>query len=70
MKAFACCGSVVWVILSLGIAAYSLYCAWCIAKKAGYEPWYGLLMIVPILNLVLLYFFAFTEWPIEKQRKQ
>ena len=69
MGAGACIGMLVWWIISIAIAAYSLYCMWCIAKKAGYEPWYGLLMIVPILNVVLLYYFAFTEWPIEKQRK-
>jgi hypothetical protein len=34
-----------------------------IFKKAGYSSWLGLLMVVPIVNLVLLYFLAFSEWP-------
>ncbi|WP_439889152.1 hypothetical protein ACSX1C_09140 [Pseudomonas sp. MBLB4123] len=34
-----------------------------IFKKAGYSQWLGLLMIVPLVNLVLLYFLAFSAWP-------
>jgi hypothetical protein len=66
----ACLGGVIYTIIMLAIAVYSLACAWFVAKKAGYEPWYGILMIVPILNLVLLYFFAFTDWPIEEELKR
>ena len=66
----ACFAGVFGFIVWAAVLVYTLVCAWTIAKKAGYEPWYGILMIVPILNLVLLYFFAFTEWPAEKQWKQ
>lgn len=34
-----------------------------IFRKAGYSPWWGLLMVVPIVNVVLLYFLAFSTWP-------
>jgi hypothetical protein len=37
-----------------------------IFKKAGYSQWLGLLMILPIINLVLLYFLAFSTWPNDK----
>lgn len=40
-----------------------------IAKKAGYSYWAGLLMAVPLLNLVLVWVFAFTIWPIENSNK-
>jgi hypothetical protein len=40
-----------------------------IFKKAGYSPWLGLLMVVPIVNLVLLYFLAFSEWPKSPRRE-
>jgi uncharacterized membrane protein YhdT len=36
-----------------------------LAKKAGYPRWFGLAMLVPLLNIGLMIWFAFTEWPIE-----
>jgi hypothetical protein len=36
---------------------------WFIFKKTGYSPWLSLLMVVPLLNIVLLFFLAFSQWP-------
>ena len=36
---------------------------WKITSKAGYSGWLSLLMIVPIVNLIYLYFIAFAKWP-------
>ncbi len=36
-----------------------------IFRKAGYSGWLGLLMLVPLVNLVLLVWFATTTWPLE-----
>ena len=33
-----------------------------ILHKAGYSGWWSLLMLVPILNIVMLYVFAFADW--------
>ena len=45
--------------------------AWrSIFQKAGYKGKYGLLMFVPIANLVLLFLFAFKEWPLEKRARE
>ena len=38
-----------------------------IAAKAGYPRWYCLMMLIPILNLVALWLFAYSTWPIESQ---
>lgn len=35
---------------------------WFIFKKAGFSSWLCLLMFIPIINLVLLYVLAFSEW--------
>jgi len=37
---------------------------WMIFKKAGFPPFLGILMVVPIVNLVLLYVLAFSEWKV------
>lgn len=37
---------------------------WMIYKKAGFSPWLAILMIVPLVNLVLLYVVAFSQWKV------
>ena len=34
-----------------------------ICAKAGYSPWLGILVVIPIANVVLLWFLALAEWP-------
>ena len=36
---------------------------WFIFLKAGHSKWLGLLMVVPIVNIVMLYYLAFSTWP-------
>ena len=36
-----------------------------IFSKAGYPRWYGVLMAIPFLNVVVLLWFAYSAWPIE-----
>ncbi len=35
---------------------------WMIFKKAGFSPWLALLMYIPLANLIVLYFVAFSVW--------
>jgi len=59
-------GTLIWPfgpLMMLVFAALIIVPFWFIFKKAGYSPWLGVLMIVPIVNLVLLYFLAFSNWP-------
>jgi hypothetical protein len=39
---------------------------WKILRKAGYSPWLSLLIFLPPINLILLWWFAFADWPILK----
>jgi hypothetical protein len=36
---------------------------WKICSKAGFPGWISLAVLVPVLNIVLLFFLAFAEWP-------
>ncbi len=36
-----------------------------ISRKAGYPRWHGLVMAIPLVNIVALPFFAYFTWPIE-----
>jgi hypothetical protein len=38
-----------------------------IFSKAGFSWALGLLMLVPIANIVMLFVLAFAEWPIERE---
>lgn len=37
---------------------------WFVWKKAGFSPWLSLLSVVPLINLIMLYVLAFTEWKV------
>lgn len=36
---------------------------WQIVRKAGYPPPLALLALVPLVNIVALWVFAFSRWP-------
>jgi hypothetical protein len=36
---------------------------WRICKKAGFSGYLSLWALVPIANVVLLFFLAFSDWP-------
>lgn len=40
---------------------------WKILSKAGHRGWVGLLMLVPLVNVGLLLYLAFAEWPIHRE---
>ena len=40
---------------------------WMICAKAGFPSWYALAILFPILNIILLFFLAFAEWPALRQ---
>jgi hypothetical protein len=48
---------VILVILPIVIVPY-----WQIFKKAGFAPALSILMLVPLVNLILLYYVAFSQW--------
>ena len=52
-------GAVMWLI----VAAVIIIPFWFIYEKAGYSKWLSFLMVVPLVNLVMLYFLAFSNWP-------
>jgi Mn2+/Fe2+ NRAMP family transporter len=51
-----------WVWLILWIFLF-LVPAWKIAKKAGFAGAWSLLMLIPLVNIAMLWVFAFARWP-------
>lgn len=56
-------------LMMLVFAALIIVPFWFIFRKAGYSQWLGVLMVVPIVNLVMLYFLAFSDWPRLRERE-
>lgn len=45
------------------VAALIVVPVWRICEKAGFSGLLSLLILVPIANLIFLYWLAFSEWP-------
>ena len=41
-----------------------------ILNRAGYSRWWLLTMVVPLLNLIMLWVFAFAVWPVARPSGQ
>jgi hypothetical protein len=52
-----------WVSLVVLLIQAAIFGA--IFRKAGYSGWLGLLMAVPLVNLITLLWFATAHWPLE-----
>lgn len=48
------------------MAALVIVPFWFIFSKAGYSKWLSLLMVVPLVNVIALYFLAFSQWPSQR----
>ena len=53
-----------WMLM---VAVLVIVPVWKICTKAGYSGWLSLLALVPLVNLVMLYILAFSEWPLERR---
>lgn len=67
--AFAAMGAV-WLLVCIAFLILSLVINWRIAEKAGFSGAASLLMLIPLVNVIVLIYFAFTEWPIERSLRE
>lgn len=67
--AFGLPGGVEWIVILLFSAIIPL-AFWKICAKTGFPGVLGLLMLVPVANIILLLYLAFTDWPIQKELNQ
>ena len=48
------------------LPVYVAFCLWlgvCILRKAGFDGWWVLVLLIPVVNIIMIWFFAFTRWP-------
>jgi len=54
-----------WLIVLFILASY-IVPVWRILTKAGYSGLWCILGFIPLLNVIMLWVFAFSRWPNEK----
>jgi len=55
-----------WIEVALS-SVFALVVFGNISSKAGYPRWHGLVMAIPVVNVVAILFFAYSTWPIESK---
>jgi len=53
------------IAVALISATVIIWPAAVICRRAGYSPWLGLIAIVPLAQIALLWFIAFSPWVAE-----
>jgi hypothetical protein len=52
------------IIIGLwGLLLVSLWASGRVVKRAGFSPWWALILLVPLVNVVSFWVFAFSRWP-------
>ncbi|MGB0574840.1 MAG: hypothetical protein ACPGPC_01605 [Alphaproteobacteria bacterium] len=55
-----------WTMVVLAIAVViPVRAATVIMRKAGFSPWWGLLNAIPLVSLIIVWIYAFIDWPNE-----
>jgi hypothetical protein len=58
------------VFMVLVIIAIKLLIFCKIFSKAGYSWALGLLMMIPIANIIMAFFLAFADWPVRRELRR
>lgn len=53
------------ILIAFVIIALVLWTCARISRKAGFSGWWSLLMLIPLVNIVMIWVFAFVQWPAE-----
>jgi hypothetical protein len=58
--------STIRLVSGLAAAILAVIPFWKIFTKAGFSGWLAVLAVIPLVNLVVLYYVAFSNWKIEQ----
>ncbi|HEU4968579.1 MAG TPA: hypothetical protein VFT73_06510 [Sphingomonas sp.] len=50
-------------LIDLALYAFFACCCSLICRKAGLNALWGVLVFIPLLNVIALYYIAFARWP-------
>jgi hypothetical protein len=63
-------GPIFGFILAVGLLVLYFVPLVKIVRKAGYRGWWSLMVLIPLVNIIMLYVFAFSDWPALRNHRQ
>ncbi len=57
--------SIIVMCLIMGIVAVVAF--WRICAKACFPGWFGVGVLIPMVNILLVLYLAFAEWPLDRK---
>jgi uncharacterized membrane protein YhaH (DUF805 family) len=64
-------GISIWqIVIILGIIAIPFILFVPILRKAGFSVWWSLCFFIPVIDIILVWVFAFIEWPVQKEHNK
>ena len=54
-------------VLAVIAMVVALFPAWRICVKTGHSGAFAILLLIPFVNILLILYMAFSEWPIERE---
>jgi hypothetical protein len=58
------------IVLLIILLPLSIWFWWRIFSRAGYPGWFGILMHLPLVNLVVFFMLVFGDWPVLQELKK
>jgi nicotinamide riboside transporter PnuC len=56
------------IALLLLFGIFVLWLAARILEKAGFEPQWAFVLLIPVVNVIMIWVFAFADWPKLKKK--
>lgn len=59
------------ILITLLFGIFVLWLASRILEKAGFEPQWAFVLLIPVVNVIMIWVFAFADWPkLQKKSSQ
>jgi hypothetical protein len=56
-----------WGMTWIVFAVIAVVPFWRICTRVGHSPALSLLVVIPLVNLIFIYYLAFGDWPIDRK---
>jgi hypothetical protein len=58
------------VLIYAGFSALGIAAGVSVVRKAGYSPWWVVTGLIPLVNVVMAFTFAFADWPVLQENRR